>query len=106
MTVGKVHLTAHYARYRIKSPGAFRKGSFRTQDIGRKGHSKRIAGRLKKSGKWATQAILISRADYKKGTRVIKKRGRIAIKKGKISLFTGRPLTISRETRKAVKPFS
>lgn len=74
------HFTKKYARYRIRSPKLFKKGSFRTQDIGRKGHSKRIAGILK-SGRWATQSMLISRRDYAKGMRVIKSYGRPAIVK-------------------------
>jgi hypothetical protein len=48
---------------RIQDPSKFKKGSFRTHDIGRKGYSKRIAGKLKKRGTWATQAILISRKE-------------------------------------------
>jgi hypothetical protein len=80
MTIGKVHLTGRYARYRIRSPKSFKKGTFRTQDIGRIGHTKRIAGILK-SGKWATQSVLVSRPDYAKGVRVVKRYGRPAIVK-------------------------
>ena len=36
--------------------------SFRMQDIGRKGHSIRLAGK-RKTGSWATQAWLISKKD-------------------------------------------
>jgi len=43
----------------------FKKGSLRTQDIGRKGHSKRIAGRLKSTGRWSTQNFLILKKDLK-----------------------------------------
>jgi hypothetical protein len=70
MVIGRLHLTKDYARYRIRDPGDFIPGSFRTQDIGRKGHTKRIAGRLKRSGKWATQAILIDINDYMAGMRL------------------------------------
>lgn len=77
----KPHFTKRYARYRIRDPKRFKKSSFRAHDIGRKGHSKRIAGKLKKTGKWATQAILVTRKDYKKGVRVVKKRGRAIIRK-------------------------
>lgn len=63
MVVGKPHITKQYERWRIREPSEFRKGSFRTHDIGRKGWSKRIAGRLKKGNEWATQAILISRKE-------------------------------------------
>ena len=68
----KVHFTKGFARYRVKSPTAFKPTSFRTQDIGRKGHSKRVAGRLKKTGRWATQALLIKRSDFEAGLRVQK----------------------------------
>jgi hypothetical protein len=54
---------SRYLRVRVRAPSQFVKGSFRTQDIGRKGHSKRIAGRLKASGKWATQNFLINKKD-------------------------------------------
>jgi len=68
--------TKRYVRYRLHSPKKFKE--FRTHDIGRKGHSKRIAGKTK-SGKWLTQAILISKSDYEKGYRVKKKYGRPVI---------------------------
>ena len=79
----KPHLTKRYARYRIKSPRLFIKSSFRTHDIGRAGHSKRIAGKLKRGRKWATQSVLISRKDYNKGTRVKMKNNRPYIVKPK-----------------------
>ena len=63
MVLGKVHFTKRFERHRIKSPSLFKKGSFRTHDIGMKGGSKRIAGVLKSSNKWATQAVLISRKE-------------------------------------------
>lgn len=66
MVVGGVHLTKNYARYRLIDPKKFIAGSLRTHDIGRKGHTKRIAGRLKSTGRWTTQAILILRDDYRK----------------------------------------
>jgi len=64
MVVGGVHFTEEYARLRIKEPKLFKKTSFRTHDIGRRGHTKRIAGRLKSTGKWETQAMLIPREEY------------------------------------------
>jgi hypothetical protein len=82
MTIGKVELTENFARYRIRSPKDFVEGSFRTDDIGRKGHSKRIAGRLKGTNKWATQSILIDRSDFAKGTRVRNRMGRPVILHG------------------------
>ena len=77
----KPRITRRYARYRIEEPSKFLAGSFRMHDIGRKGHSKRVAGRLKRTGRWKTQAILIAKGDYKEGTRVAKTRGRTVIVK-------------------------
>jgi hypothetical protein len=75
----KPHLTKRYARYRQQNPKLFKKGSFLTQDIGREGHSKRIAGIKKSTGEYETQAILISRKDYARGTRVKNVKGRPVI---------------------------
>jgi hypothetical protein len=61
--IRKIHATERYIRVRVRDPKDFIPGSFRTHDIGRKGHSKRIAGRLKSTGEWETQAWLISRKD-------------------------------------------
>lgn len=55
-----IHITKNYERWRIREPDEFEEGSFRTHDIGREGYSKRIAGILKDTGKWATQSLLIS----------------------------------------------
>lgn len=43
----KVHVpkTGRYVRVRVKSPKSFKPKSFRTHDIGRAGHSKRVAGK-------------------------------------------------------------
>jgi len=76
MTIGEIHLTKNYARYRIIDPEEFIKGSFKTMDVGRKGHTKIIRGRLKENGRWATQAILINKEDYLAGVRVVFKNGR------------------------------
>jgi hypothetical protein len=81
--IKKPHLTKKYARYRVQEPSLFEKSSFRTQDIGRKEHSKRIAGIKKSSGKYETQAILIAKKDYEKGTKVKLKYGRPVIVKEK-----------------------
>ena len=77
----KKHFTKRYVRYRVRSPSLFKRTIFRTQDIGRKGHSKRIAGILKKTGTWATQAMLVTKKDYRNGVRVKKKYGRTIIYK-------------------------
>ena len=55
-----IEITKRYERYRIRHPREFIKRSFRTHDIGKRGYSKRIAGRLKSTRKWATQSLLIS----------------------------------------------
>lgn len=45
--------------------------SFRTQDVGRKGHVQRVAGR-RSSGSWATAKWLIAKADaHVRGSRLI-----------------------------------
>ncbi|MHA1333218.1 MAG: hypothetical protein ACTSPL_03985 [Candidatus Odinarchaeia archaeon] len=62
-----------YVRIRVRNPKLFKKNSFRTHDIGREGHSKRIAGKLKVGG-WATQSYLISLSD------VVIKNGKIIAK--------------------------
>lgn len=74
MTVGKVHLTEHFARYRIEPPSHFVKNSLRLQHLGKHG-TERIAGRLKKDG-WKTQAILVPRERYEHGERVKIVKGR------------------------------
>jgi len=56
-----IDISNNYVRIRVRSPRLFRKGTFRTHDIGRKGIDKRIAGILKRSNKWATQSYLISK---------------------------------------------
>ena len=49
-----------YYRVEVRSRSGFR--TFRTQDVGRKGHILRIAGRLP-SGSWATITWLIAKED-------------------------------------------
>jgi len=44
--------------------------SFRNQDVGKKGHVQRLAGR-RKSGSWATQAWLIAKTDAKVSGRTL-----------------------------------
>lgn len=58
-----VELTKKYLRIRVKHPRQFTK--IRTDDIGRKGHSMRLAGVNRKTGKWETQAWLVSKKDIK-----------------------------------------
>ena len=49
-----LEIKGHWIRQRVRPPSAFLKSSFRTQRIGK---HLRIAGRLKASGRWATQAF-------------------------------------------------
>jgi len=68
-----VHSRGKYVRFRVREPTAFKTGTLRTHDVGRKGHSKRIAGRLKTSGKWATQAFLVAKRDFAQPTPAVKR---------------------------------
>ena len=52
-----------YIRIRILDPKYFKKNSFKTIDVGRKGYSKIINARLKSNNEWRTQAVLISREE-------------------------------------------
>ncbi len=61
-----VEVTKRFVRVRVKHPRLFSPRTFRVHDIGRKGHSKRVAGILRKTGKWATQGYLVSRADLRR----------------------------------------
>lgn len=58
-----IEITDKYLRIRLKDPKLFSK--IRTQDVGRKGHSKRLAGYNRKTKEWETQAWLINRKDLK-----------------------------------------
>lgn len=60
-----VDVTAKYLRIRVANPKNFMKGTLRTHDIGRKGHSKRIAGVHKYTGRWETQSWLLLKKDIK-----------------------------------------
>ena len=74
-----VHITRNFARYRLRDPKDFEK--LRIKDVGRKGHTKFILGKVKGRNEWKIQAILISIADYKKGMRVRMNKGRPIIVK-------------------------
>ena len=50
-----VEITKNYLRIRMKQPSLFLKGSFRTQDVGKAGGTKRIAAKLKKTRQFTTQ---------------------------------------------------
>lgn len=97
--IKKPHMTANYERWRIRSPKAFKAGSFRTHDIGRKGYSKRVAGRLSRTGKWATQSLLISRSESPRMVEKLRGEAMAAIRRSKGAyLRRGRRWGASRTT--------
>ena len=53
-------VTEDYIHLPIREADEFQESSFRTDDIGKKGFSKRVAGKLRSTGKWATQKYLVS----------------------------------------------
>lgn len=61
--VMKITETKNYIRLRIMDPKLFKKSSFRTQDVGRKGHMKRITARLKVNNEWETQSWIFNKDD-------------------------------------------
>jgi hypothetical protein len=61
-----VEVTKRYLRVRVRSKRAFKPTMYRIQDVGRKGHTKRLAGVLKKTGKFATATWLFDINDIKK----------------------------------------
>ncbi len=86
-----VEVTKRFVRVRVKHPRLFHPRTFRVHDIGRLGHSKRVAGILRKTGKWSTQGYLVSRADLKRLDprtlgilRQIKQRHGIAVRLKKV----------------------
>jgi hypothetical protein len=60
----KIHTTKNYHRMRVIDPESCQKRSFRTQELGK--GTKRVACKLKKSGRWATQTVLVPRGASKK----------------------------------------
>jgi len=60
----KITETGNYIRLRLIPPSRFKKGSFRTHDVGRSGFTKRISGRLKRNDKWETQAWIFNKKDF------------------------------------------
>jgi hypothetical protein len=80
----KVHTPkkGKYIRIRVRNPKKFQRGTFRTHDIGRRGHSKRIAGKLK-TGPWATQAFLVLKSDRHLVSDFLEQAKRLTSKKKK-----------------------
>jgi hypothetical protein len=60
----KITETKDYIRLWVKASGLFRKGSTRTDDIGKEGFTKRLSGRLKSTGRWETQAFIFNKKDF------------------------------------------
>lgn len=54
-------VTRNYIRHRIRDPKLFKKSSFRTLDIGRPKKHMLIRGKLKKTGKYVTQSVIVQR---------------------------------------------
>jgi len=57
----EIRFTKRYKRMRVEDPSKFQKGSFRTIDPGRVGHTRLVIGRLKGKKTTSTQAILVER---------------------------------------------
>lgn len=51
-------------RARVRSPGSFKKGSFRRIDVGRKGYTGVVVGTDKRTGKRKIQAYRYSKKDF------------------------------------------
>jgi len=68
----KKHGTKNYVRYRIMSPKLFKKSSFRTLDIGRPKKHMLIRGKLKSTGAWKTQAVIVEKG-VKPSRQILKK---------------------------------
>lgn len=61
-----VETTKRWRRVRIRSPGLFIKSSFRVLDIGEPKKHMLVRARLKSTGDWATQAVMIDKETWKK----------------------------------------
>lgn len=70
----KVSETKNYKRYRVREPEQFKKTSFRTLDIGRPKKHQMVRGKLKRTERWATQAVIVEKPAPKKETREIVKK--------------------------------
>jgi hypothetical protein len=57
----KPRVTKNYKRYRIRNPKLFKKGSFRTLDIGKPKRHLLVRGLLKSTGTWKTQSVLVEK---------------------------------------------
>ncbi len=59
----KITAEGQFFRARIRNPNQFQKGSFRTVDVGKKGHTKIVIARPLRKRTTTTQAILIPKRD-------------------------------------------
>jgi len=54
-----VDITKNYERHRIRDPALFDKSTFRTIDIGSPGIHKLVRAKLKKTGEYRTQSVIV-----------------------------------------------
>jgi len=59
-----VEIVGQQLRIRVANPKRFITSSFRTHDVGVRGRLHRIAGKLRSSGEWKTQAWRLNLNDY------------------------------------------
>ena len=68
-----IDIAKNFVRIRVRDSGICRSGTYRVHDIGREGHSKRLACVENKTGKWTTISWFIAREDVtivRKGRRI------------------------------------
>jgi len=97
----KVHRTKKYNRYRIRDPDEFKKSSFRTLDIGKPKRHQLIRGKLKKTGEWATQAVIVEKGIKDGTTKEIIEKAKKYPKTSKQTFYIGRKVRISGAPRGA-----
>lgn len=75
--------TKNYVRFRIKNPRLFIKSSFRTLDIGKPMGHQLVRAKLKKTGRWATQSVIVEKRLYN-SSAYVRKITREIIKKARM----------------------
>jgi len=78
----RVDYTANFERRRIRDPNLF--AEFKSKDIGRKGFSYIVLGRLKGTNKWVTQSLRIHKMESPKMKAKLRKNARDMIRRAKI----------------------
>jgi len=91
----EIRRTEKYLRIGVRDTSDFFESSLRTHDIGKKGFSKRIAGRLKATGKWGTQSFLVSHDESPEMKMRFFVQANNYIRKNRL----GKPLSLSRLNR-------